>query len=284
MASIGGMAFRIIGQLTRLLTQRPPLSPARNSFGGHSHEPLQTHLYQAHHAEACPAHNAHSRPFCSKERRAHTIRKGEGEMTDIALIETQKTFLPLMAVQQRSRGVGYQMPVRAHQSAAEATAAGIAARRRLMTGPAAIAAPKPSPAAGYIQNKPMETFAKEKGKAPLDMLLEPSSRFLIKLACIRHGVSQRNMMGKSRNVQIAAARHDAIGLVYQHTKNSMPAVGRLFKRDHTTVLHSLRKLGRDAKLIDKIHWPDEILKPVGPMRRDATGRFLRGSRRIDATT
>lgn len=170
-------------------------------------------------------------------------------MTELALIETQKTFLPLMAVQQRNRGVGYDMPVRTHQSAAEATAAGAAARRRLMGGQLAIAARRPAPKpTRYIQNKPMAFAFVDPGYAPVDMLGGTSWEFIIKLVALRHGMKPSDILGRKRTKPYATARHQAIALVYSHGVRSLPRIGRMFGgRDHTTILASLRKSGFKKK-------------------------------------
>jgi chromosomal replication initiation ATPase DnaA len=56
------------------------------------------------------------------------------------------------------------------------------------------------------------------------------------------------VMSVSRNRKVVAARTDAIGAVWlncevEGARPMLPSVGRIFKRDHTTILHALRKLG-----------------------------------------
>lgn len=85
----------------------------------------------------------------------------------------------------------------------------------------------------------------------LNMLAPPSWRFLLALSALKHGVLQREVLGRSRQVHIVAARYEAMALTYQHTQASMPKVGRHFNRDHTTVLHGLRKRGAVQKLVEK---------------------------------
>ena len=51
-----------------------------------------------------------------------------------------------------------------------------------------------------------------------------------------------DILGRNRRPPIAAARHEAVWRVRQATGWSLPRLGRFFKRDHTTVLHSLRKM------------------------------------------
>lgn len=89
-----------------------------------------------------------------------------------------------------------------------------------------------------------------RGPKVLNMLAPPSSRFLIELASARHGIPVRSLMSRNRAYPIMAARADAMALVFQHTQSSYPMVGKMFNRDHTTVLSAVRKLGRNVKLVE----------------------------------
>jgi hypothetical protein len=66
-------------------------------------------------------------------------------------------------------------------------------------------------------------------------------------------VSIAEILGRNRRPPIAAARHEAVWRVRLATGWSLPRLGRFFKRDHTTVLHSLRKMekrsARDPELL-----------------------------------
>jgi hypothetical protein len=157
---------------------------------------------------------------------------------DVALIGPGKTFLPLLAVQQLSHGVGYSMSVRQYASASEATAASLAARMRLRRGPIAIAAPTLS----FRLDIPMEPepFLVD-GTVPLDMLRPCSWRFLVELAAVRHGQASKDIIGPFRTRAVVKARHEAVYLVVLHTQFSVARIGRFFNRDHTTLLSSLKK-------------------------------------------
>ena len=63
----------------------------------------------------------------------------------------------------------------------------------------------------------------------------------------RTGVPVVAILGRERRSAIVAARHEAVWRVHEATKWSLPRVGRFFDdRDHTTVLHSLRRMERRA--------------------------------------
>jgi chromosomal replication initiation ATPase DnaA len=71
---------------------------------------------------------------------------------------------------------------------------------------------------------------------------------IIEMAAAWHGVAVEDVMSVSRNRKVVAARTDAIGAVWlncevEGARPTLPSVGRIFKRDHTTILHALRKLG-----------------------------------------
>lgn len=87
-----------------------------------------------------------------------------------------------------------------------------------------------------------------------NMVSAPSWKFLLSLVAMKHGVLIRDILGPGRQTNIAAARHEAMDLIYRHTKASASQVGRYMQRDHTTVLHALRKRGVTDKLVEVPGW------------------------------
>ncbi len=55
-------------------------------------------------------------------------------------------------------------------------------------------------------------------------------------------VKPRDLRGTSRLRTVLLARHVAIYLAHEIGKESLPVIGRAFGRDHTTVLHAVRKV------------------------------------------
>lgn len=55
----------------------------------------------------------------------------------------------------------------------------------------------------------------------------------------KYGVSKSDLTGKSRVKEVAQARHVTIHLIRTVTEMSLPAIGKLFNRDHSTVISSL---------------------------------------------
>lgn len=85
-----------------------------------------------------------------------------------------------------------------------------------------------------------------------NMLAPHSWRFIVSLMALKHGVMQREIMGKGRTRRVAAARHESVALIYRHTQASMPGVGRHFDMDHSTVHYALMKVfGSTAKLVER---------------------------------
>lgn len=61
----------------------------------------------------------------------------------------------------------------------------------------------------------------------------------------RHGVPLRHVLSRRRDRHIVAARHAAIReLRERFDGDSLPNIARLFNRDHTSIVHALRKKAR----------------------------------------
>lgn len=89
---------------------------------------------------------------------------------------------------------------------------------------------------GWASTKPV--YTPMKGRLIDEITREVASR---------HGVFVGEMLGKSKNAQICRARFEAMWLAYQQRRPdgsrlySMPFIGRCFGRDHTSVLHAIRR-------------------------------------------
>jgi hypothetical protein len=70
------------------------------------------------------------------------------------------------------------------------------------------------------------------------------AREALRAVSTRTRVPIADIFGRNRRPAIAAARHEAIWRVRLVTGWSLPRLGRFFKRDHTTVLHSIREMKR----------------------------------------
>ncbi len=72
----------------------------------------------------------------------------------------------------------------------------------------------------------------------------------------KYGVTKAELIGKSRVKEVAQARHVTIHLIRTLTEMSLPAIGKLFNRDHTTVLSSLDSV--DKKMASSSAFEAEI--------------------------
>ena len=61
----------------------------------------------------------------------------------------------------------------------------------------------------------------------------------------KYGVSVEDIKGVKRTKDIAFARHIAIYMIRKLTDMSLPQLGKLFKRDHTTILSSIKTVERE---------------------------------------
>jgi chromosomal replication initiator protein len=55
----------------------------------------------------------------------------------------------------------------------------------------------------------------------------------------KYNIAKDEIVGKRRNKEIANARHVAIYLIREITEISLPNIGKIFDRDHSTVMSSL---------------------------------------------
>lgn len=65
---------------------------------------------------------------------------------------------------------------------------------------------------------------------------------IIKEVCKKHRLAKSELLSSRRAVPLVAARHEAMYRMSTETSMSLPMIGRqLGCRDHTTVLHGIRK-------------------------------------------
>ncbi len=58
----------------------------------------------------------------------------------------------------------------------------------------------------------------------------------------KYGIKKEEMTGPKRNKEIANARHACIYLIRELTDMSLPAIAKVFNRDHATILSSIRNV------------------------------------------
>jgi hypothetical protein len=63
---------------------------------------------------------------------------------------------------------------------------------------------------------------------------------ICKRVCERHGVTLDDLFSERKWQPLAQARQEAMRLIRDVTDLSYPQIGRIFDRDHTTVMHACR--------------------------------------------
>lgn len=94
------------------------------------------------------------------------------------------------------------------------------------------------------------THSRKPWLAPVVVEVEPPqvlpptmSKRIKRLVCIRFNISMEELLGPNRLAVLARPRQIAQYLDKMLTRNSLPEIGRRFGgRDHTSILHSVRKI------------------------------------------
>ena len=103
----------------------------------------------------------------------------------------------------------------------------------------------------------------------------PDARQVQEAVAARLGISVETILSPSRSAAVARARQLAMYLTRQLTDLSLPAIAQAFnRRDHTTVIHAIRKVERgaleDAGLSRTVEELSSELRTAGGMDRDRT--------------
>lgn len=73
---------------------------------------------------------------------------------------------------------------------------------------------------------------------------KPDMLSIIKAVAIKHKVSVAAIKGTGKPDRVVAARFEAIARIYEARPDlSLPQIGKVFRRDHTTILNAVRKFG-----------------------------------------
>lgn len=80
----------------------------------------------------------------------------------------------------------------------------------------------------------------------------PDAAGIVKRVAAAFGVSTRDVLGSTRLRSVMVPRQVAMWLVRELCGLSLPRIGAVFGRDHTTVLHSLRKVAADMTTDERL--------------------------------
>jgi chromosomal replication initiator protein len=70
---------------------------------------------------------------------------------------------------------------------------------------------------------------------------------ILNIVADNYGVSVDELKGSKRNANIATARHMCMYLLRHHTQLSLTEIGKIFSRDHSTTISSIRKVEEERK-------------------------------------
>lgn len=100
--------------------------------------------------------------------------------------------------------------------------------------------PEPVPA-HHLFTRPIEELDDD-GRVVVTKLFMPEWKRIALEVCAKHKVSFKQITSPFRSRETCAARHEVFWRLRHETLMSYPAIGRRFGgRDHTTVLHGVRK-------------------------------------------
>ncbi|UXN73395.1 hypothetical protein N8D56_21350 [Devosia sp. A8/3-2] len=136
-------------------------------------------------------------------------------------------------------GMVYDFAAKTYSSEQEIHDSHVSARYRLMHGPAPKPAPKPRSYSYAPALLPAWPTWDVSTVVPMDHETRPWMR-VVKLVVEKHGVTPADILGPSHKREFVAARQEAMCRAYTDLGMSTLAIGRRFRRDHTTVLHSIR--------------------------------------------
>ncbi len=88
----------------------------------------------------------------------------------------------------------------------------------------------------------------------------PRQERMLIVACVaeRFGVTVDQIMSDTRKQPIAAARQAAMRAIWVKYGDSTPVIGRMFNRDHTTVMHALGKINKPRAVYSGDNAPADI--------------------------
>ena len=79
----------------------------------------------------------------------------------------------------------------------------------------------------------------------------PTPSLIISQVCKFYSVDETVLRGTQRNRGVAEARQMSMYLIRKLTNLSLPDIGNEFAKDHTTVMHAIRKVEAALKSGDK---------------------------------
>jgi chromosomal replication initiation ATPase DnaA len=83
--------------------------------------------------------------------------------------------------------------------------------------------------------------------------------YLLDIVAKEMHVPADELTSASRSADLVLKRHEAMYAIRYGTELSFPAIGRLFRRDHTTVMHGVERV---LDRLGPVHWPHQYNERV----------------------
>jgi len=81
----------------------------------------------------------------------------------------------------------------------------------------------------------------------------------------KYGIKKEDLISAKRSKEVAFARHITIFIIREVTEMSLPNIGKIFNRDHTTVMNSIETIERRLITDNMLNFEiKEIVKEVSP--------------------
>lgn len=90
------------------------------------------------------------------------------------------------------------------------------------------------------------------GAEPINVTIDK----IFSAVCLNYKVSKEDLLSNKRNSNIVYARHIAIYLIRSITEMSYPNIGKIFDKDHTTIIASIQKM--EKKILNDTNFAMEI--------------------------
>ncbi len=94
-----------------------------------------------------------------------------------------------------------------------------------------------------IENRPVDMeLAKKCVSDIVDLEDNINEQVIINTVSRKYGIEIDALLGKKKTKDIVSARHVAVYLIRKMTDLSLPDIGKVFNRDHSTIMHSVDKI------------------------------------------
>ena len=104
----------------------------------------------------------------------------------------------------------------------------------------------------------------EQRRGIMERSAQPPVEAIMRATCAHFGVALIDMLSERRTQDIVRPRQIAAYLARQLTSQSLPQIGRRMRRDHTAIMHSVRKIealrASDPRIDDAVKAITDVLR------------------------